>query len=244
MRAGAISLLLCFSSSFALAAPGFKPSHDPNVFMLKGRTSGATAFLLDTPTLGKVLLTQVHVIKNLGSNLTLRWGEELGPFYRVVRRDADSFKLAFRPEVIWKSDELDIVVMRAPSDLLAACQCTGLNAKSYQSGPARLLGYPITGRRIFPKTGQFLSMVGELFGHVSQQQSQGKTWQEEAEYLADMDVLPGSSGGPILDQEGDVIGIIHTSKTWYGIGYQYRNPSLNFVPIEDVFRQMSEDGIR
>jgi hypothetical protein len=244
MKGGAISLWLYLSSSLALAAPGFKPSYDPNVFMLKGKTSGATAFLLDDPTLGKVLLTQVHVVDSLGSDLTLRWGEELGPFYQVVRRDEGSFRLAFRPEVIWKSDELDVVIMRAPDDLLVACRCSGLNAKPYQSGPARLLGYPITGRRIFPRTGRFLSMLGELLGHVSQQQSQGKVWREEAEYLADMDVLPGSSGGPILDQAGDVIGIIHTSKTWYGIGYRYRNPSLNFVPIEDVFRQMSENVTR
>jgi len=56
-----------------------------------------------------------------------------------------------------------------------------------------------------------------------------------------MDSISGNSGGAIL-QEGKVIGILHLLKTWKGEGYRYKNPSLNFIPIETIFEELAKAG--
>jgi hypothetical protein len=58
--------------------------------------------------------------------------------------------------------------------------------------------------------------------------------------VAEIDCLPGNSGSSIFDEEGNVIGMLHLLKSWYGEGYKYKVPSINLLPIEYLIEKYEE----
>ncbi|OFZ31046.1 MAG: hypothetical protein A2622_00115 [Bdellovibrionales bacterium RIFCSPHIGHO2_01_FULL_40_29] len=230
--------VLFFTSYLAQAIEGFQPSSNRNVVMLKASRSGGTAFIFDHSVHGKILITQKHVLELSPDSLNLQWGHEVGPFFRLNKMEESAYQIEFTPQVIWQDNDLDVAVLKIPEGLLEKCVCTGLKQGSFSEGSATLIGYPIVQRRIWPQTSNWVWMWRELWGRVQQQVSTGKVWKSGDEYLGDIDSISGNSGGPII-QEDKVIGIIHLLKTWKGEGYRYKNPSLNFIPIETIIAALS-----
>lgn len=222
------------------ASEGFQPSRERNVVMLKSQTSGGTAFIFRDSLGEPLIITQQHVIEG-HEFMILQWGHNVGPLFRLeaVENGAYQFPLSIRP--IWQDSALDVAILKAPEELLQRCECNGLEGALFRTGPATLIGYPIVQRRIWPSTSDWLWKWRELWGDVTQQVSVGSVWKEGEEYLGDMDSISGNSGGPVL-QDGKVIGVIHLLKTWKGEGYRYKNPSLNFIPLETVFAEFSKSG--
>lgn len=221
-----ILLSLLFSLSLpgsSSAAEGFRASAEKNVMMLKGRFNGATAFLLKTSTHGQVLVTQKHVLDP--GDLTIQRGNAVGLLFRLKVVEPGAFQRAFVPEKIWESPELDLTVLKPAFDLTALCKCEGLLPSSFTSGPASLVGYPITELRIYPRTSRLFSLWRQLGQDVRQQRSEGAVYAEENGFFGDMDALPGNSGGPILDRNGNVMGIIHAQMAKEEEGYRYKSPS-------------------
>lgn len=219
---------------------GFQSSRERNVVMLKSRTSGGTAFIFRDSSRGPLIITQQHVIEGHES-VILQWGHKVGALFQLqaVENGAYQFPLPIQP--LWQDPALDVAILEAPKEFLARCECAGLEGASFRPGPATLIGYPIVERRIWPSTSNWLWMWRELWGNVIQQVSVGSVWKEGEEYLGDMDSISGNSGGPVLQDE-KVIGVIHLLKTWKGEGYRYKNPSLNFVPMEIVLAELSKAG--
>lgn len=237
-------LVLLFTLFFSVSAhtgEGFYPSEERNVVMLKGSTSGGTAFIMNGPTKEKVLVTQLHVIEGHKKPLTIQWGYEVGPFFRLKQIHSEAFQFDYTAEIIWSDRELDIAVLKMPKQLLQLCKCTGFDSGDFVEGPSSLIGYPILERRIWPQTNSFVWMWKELWGHVQQKTSHGKVWKSQEEYLGDIDALSGNSGGPLI-QNGKAIGVIHMLKTWKGEGYRYKNPSLNFIPIQAVTEALKKQN--
>jgi hypothetical protein len=222
----------------ALAQEGFVPSSNPSVFMLKGRTSGGTVFYARLPKHGPVLVTQVHVLENLGPKSKLYGGYKFGPFFRVKSRAPGAFSIPLDQQIIWKDDVLDIAILSPPSDIETFCHCQPLEISQFKPGPAFLIGYPVTGRRTYPRTGRFWTRLGELFGSVEQMTSAGTMWQIGDEVVGDIDALSGNSGGPVLDSDGHVVGVIYTLKTSYNIGYRYMTPNIAITPIDKILEKM------
>lgn len=231
-------ILIFFATIPSFAVEGFQPSHERNVVMLKSRTSGGTAFVFRDPSRGLLIVTQAHVIEGHNS-MILQWGHKVGSLFQLQAVDTGAYQFPFDIQPVWQDSGLDVAVLRAPDELLRRCECSGLELALFGSGPASLVGYPITERRIWPSTSKWLWMWKELWGNVVQQMSVGNVWKEGEEYLGDMDSISGNSGGPVL-QNGKVIGIIHLLKTWKGEGYRYKNPSLNFIPMEVIVAELSK----
>ncbi len=229
-----IAIAFLLSGPPAFSAEGFIKSSERNVLMIKGLTVGATGFLLNTPSHGLVLISQVHVIEGLFKPLHIQWGYEVGKFYISKQVEPDAFSFSFSPEIIWKDEKLDVVVMRVPEDVKEACKCTGLDFEPYHDGEGTLIGYPIVARRVYPKTGKFAVGIAELFGHVEQMKSVGRLWKDGEKLFGDMDVISGNSGGPILSDSGKVMALLRTMRLWYGEGYRYQNPSLEFNSIDSI----------
>lgn len=221
----------------AFASEGFEPSKNPNVFYIKGQTSGATAFLANLPRVGIVLISQVHVLQAVMPKPKLYWNYKSGPFFIALPAGQDSFEIDTTLQSIWKDDALDVVILKAPNELLEKCNCSGFDIAQYHEGPISLIGYPIRGRRTYPITGDLWWQIGELFGYVEQMESSGMIWEENDELLSDADALPGNSGGPVLDINGDVIGIIYRLKSWKGIGYQYLSPHISIISFDAILNK-------
>lgn len=235
-----LTLLFCFTFSLStFAAEGFQPSHERNVVMLKSRTSGGTAFVLRSSSDELLLITQAHVIEGHKS-MSLQWGHRVASLFRLEAIEPDAYQFTMNIEPIWQDLKLDVAVLKAPNELIDHCQCKGFESAAFQEGAASLVGYPIVARRIWPSTSNWLWMWREIWASVVQQESLGSVWTDGQEYLGDMDSISGNSGGPII-QDGKVIGVIHLLKTWKGEGYRYKNPSLNFVPIEAILSEISKE---
>jgi len=235
-----IAIILIFVPFLSHAKEGFTPIQDNNVFLIKGATSGATIFLVNLPDRGKVLMTQIHVLDELGQNTKLYSGIKFGWFFREESKASNAFELSFKQEIIWKRDDLDVAILKAPDELIQKCNCLGFEIASYKDGEASLIGYPIIGRRTYPKAGKFWTRLGEVFGSVEEMESSGNVWKEESRILSDIDALSGNSGSPILNEDKKIIGIIHKMKTWYGIGYRYLNPHIEVTSIDEVLEALEK----
>ncbi|MBI3018807.1 MAG: trypsin-like peptidase domain-containing protein [Deltaproteobacteria bacterium] len=235
-----IALVLVLFPSLIQAKEGFTPIQDSNVFLIKGATSGATIFLVNLPNRGKVLMTQVHVLEALGQNTKLFHGIKFGWFFKEENKNNNALELPFKQEIIWKNDELDVAILKVPDELIAKSNSLGLEIAPYKGGEASLIGYPIIGKRTYPKVGKFWTRLGEFFGSVEQMESSGNVWKEGDHILSDIDALSGNSGGPILNEDKKVIGIIHKMKTWHGIGYRYLNPHIEVTSIDEVLKALEK----
>lgn len=251
------TLMLLFSLTFigiAYADQGFKPSEDKNIFYLIGDQSlkgidrsrypfpndmqmitfGATAFAVNFPGLGKVLMTQVHVLDAVKLNTRLCWGVENGPFYKIQNISPEAFCIKFDGKIIWKSEDLDLAILTFPHDLVANHLITGLSIDNFTPGKAQVLGYPIIGRRTYPEVSISSMVLGEVHGRVRQMRSVGNVWYDETGIVGDIDMLPGNSGGPVVNEKNNVIGIAKKMRTWAGRGYEYLNPHLEVLPMEEI----------
>jgi len=221
----------------------FQSSDFNNVFNLRGQINGATASLVNLPDGQQVLTTQVHVLESFAKYplLKLTWRKFYGWNFQEWLSHPGAFEINFVPKVLWQDDDLDVAFLEVPAGLLEACKCTGLQTRNYHEGPAFMVGYPQTGMRTYPLVGQPWKKWGTLLGTVEQEKSTGKTWIMGEEFVADIDGLPGNSGSSIMDSDGKVIGMLHLLKSWYGEGYEYKVPSVNLSPIEQILQQYEED---
>jgi hypothetical protein len=239
MNSLVILFFILFSATTSFAAEGYSPSHEKNVVMLRGNTNGGTAFILNDPTWEQVLVTQEHVLEVTGDSPTLQWGHVVGPLFQLHQEEAEAYEFVFQADAIWRDKELDVAILKMPEDLKNHCNCNGLDPAVPVDGSASLIGYPITERRIWPRTSGIVRAWKEFWGKVRQQVSIGKIWRTPDEYLGDMDAISGNSGGPIIQNE-KVVGTLHLLKTWKGVGYRYENPSLNFLPISVIIDKLRE----
>jgi hypothetical protein len=59
-----------------------------------------------------------------------------------------------------------------------------------------------------------------------------------------MDVISGNSGGPLLSPSGKVVAVLRTMRLWYGEGYRYKNPSLEFTPIDKILSGLGRANMK
>lgn len=125
-------------------------------------------------------------------------------------------------EVVAFNKDLDIAVLRvkdpagAPLELDIQKQAPG--------GAAVVLGYP--------NGGPFMASparIVEIFTAVGRD-IYGEAPIERDVYALRADIKPGNSGGPVLDEDGDVIGVIFARSTEYdGVGYAVLSDEVDDV---------------
>lgn len=219
------------------AIEGFEDSSNPNIFSIGNSLSFGTASLIRLPSNQLVLATQAHVWQDLSDqpSVGLFGHKSRGPFFITHSQSSDSWEMNIFPEVLWQDDDLDMVFFKVPEGLLALCKCLGLSVANQLSEDVFVVGYPSLGRRVFPLKHRLFGSFKSLFSIVKQRISKGHLWQDNQVYYSDADALPGNSGSPILNPNGEVVGMLKILKTWYGVGYRYSNPSIEVTPFNKIY---------
>lgn len=117
-----------------------------------------------------------------------------------------------RAQVIWFDPDLDMAVLKATN--LAGSPLVLQPEPAKNSTPAAVLGYP-GGGNLTPNPAIVLNSFRAIGRNIY---NQGKT--ERAVYSVKADIQPGNSGGPLINSEGAVIGLIFAESTTYdNVGY-------------------------
>lgn len=124
-----------------------------------------------------------------------------------------------RSTVVWFNANLDVAVLRVNG--LTAASLTFANMAADDGLPIAVLGYP-GGGPFTAKPGavldQFLASGRSIYGRESASRDV---------YEIKADIIPGNSGGPIVDQSGAVIGMVFAESTSYKhVGYALTSPSI------------------
>jgi S1-C subfamily serine protease len=117
-----------------------------------------------------------------------------------------------RATVIWFDPELDFAVLRVGN--LAGPKLLIASSQAPAGTPAAVLGYPGGG----PFTAGQASVLDEFMATGRDIYGQGTTNRNVYEIHAD--VRPGNSGGPLVNQDGSVIGVVFAqSSSYQNVGY-------------------------
>lgn len=237
-----ITLTICtVFTTVVHAGEGFIPNYDSNTFSIRKQEVGATAFLVRLPSIGLVLMTQVHVLDAVGKQAFLARGMQYGPRQSKVAKEENAFEFPFVQEALWQDDNLDVAILKAPPGLTDICGCQGYEIAELKVGERiSLIGYPMQKSRVYPDVSKEAIRAGREASIIEQVVSVGATWIEMEKVVSDADCLSGNSGGPALNDLGQVVGIIHKMKTWYGIGYKYVSPASEITPIQVVLDRMKK----
>lgn len=121
--------------------------------------------------------------------------------------------------VIWFNDDLDLAILRT-SDLAGApLELSGDIADA--GTPAAVLGYPGGG-----------GFVANPAAVLNDYQARGRDIYDESItvrhiYEVQADIVPGNSGGPLINAEGQVIGVVFAQSTTYEhVGYALTSPQV------------------
>jgi S1-C subfamily serine protease len=115
-------------------------------------------------------------------------------------------------EVIWFDPNLDLAVLRTTD--LAGKPLTMLSNPASSGSPGAALGYP-GGGDFTAKPATVLDTFNAIGRNIY---NQGET--ERGVYSIKADIRPGNSGGPLINKDGSVIGIVFAESTTYNqVGY-------------------------
>lgn len=155
-----------------------------------GGVSNGSGFVADT----NLVITNAHVVAGVKNPYVL-----------------DS-KGKHAAQVIWFDSSLDVAILRAND--LAGAPLDILPDNVANGSPAAVLGYPGGGDFAAHPAGvidSFIAVGRDIY-------NQGETRREV--YSLKADIVPGNSGGPLIDRDGNVIGLIFAESTTYpDVGY-------------------------
>lgn len=132
--------------------------------------------------------------------------------------------------VIWFDPNLDIAVLKTSK--LDGQPLSMLGNVAANNTPAAVLGYPGGG----DFTANPATILEAFKARGRNIYNQGET--EREVYSIKADVKPGNSGGPLVDKDGNVIGIVFAESTSYDqVGY-----ALTMDQVIDIFNQAKDHG--
>lgn len=185
-----------------------------SVLQLKKETNYGTGFVLEYNN-QKYILTNKHICQD-GEEIV--FSENLGQmFFWVVPHYREEMDLYWNQEkvgtekVLKISEEEDLCLLnysgsKTPFKLS--------DSKLEVMDPVMVLGYPK-----FMKCGEPLVME---FGHYQGDFRQG----DEVIHMSSARVLPGNSGSPLLNESGEVVGIV--------FAYFATNQFSSFIPLDKI----------
>jgi S1-C subfamily serine protease len=209
-----LGLALIVLANTAVAAPPVlgSPSaaSQENVFMVKvptGEQSGGTGFLLNHPDYGKVIVTNRHVCEALDEvNLThlLEQGVEI--------------HVAFTRA---KSDLTDLCLIKPPLEVIGTREGLKLAARDAKPGEGVIVdGHPYL-RPLTRYTGR---LVNTLVQPYDLEEIPPTKFMRMGR-LSFM-VFPGNSGSPVLNEAGEVVGVVFAMEGWTRNGL--------YIPLLDL----------
>lgn len=195
----------------------------PSVVKLEGRGCGGivegSGYVARKDSEGGVVVTNAHVIAGVA---------------RPTVIDANGRHAA---TAIWFDTNLDMAVLRVDGrvDDREDGQRDGLAGSPLSSGAAQLPAGTASAVLGYPGGGSFRANASTILDQFTANgrdiYDQNRTNRNIYELKAD--IIPGNSGGPLIDAKGDVIGLIFAESTTYDqIGY-----ALTMGPVNDGLEQ-------
>lgn len=175
----------------------------PSVVKIEGRGCGGIVEGSGFVAADGVVVTNAHVVAGVANP-------------KVIDANGEHDARA-----IWFDPDLDMAVLR--TDGLAGEPLKIDTAIAYQGTPGAALGYPGGGGfKVSPATvlDQFTAVGRDIYGSGTTRRSV---------YEVKADIIPGNSGGPLIDSQGEVIGLVFAQSTSYDqIGY-----TITSKPVAD-----------
>jgi S1-C subfamily serine protease len=173
----------------------------PSVVKLEGRGCGGiidgSGFVIDE----NLVITNAHVIAGLDAP-------------RIVDDNGNH-----ATEVIWFNPSLDVAILRSRN--LAGQPLKIIKNAVPPNTPAVVLGYPGGGDFVARPA----SVTARFSAHGLDIYNRSSTIRDVYELSAD--IVPGNSGGPVIGQDGQVLGMIFAeSATYENIGYALTSPQI------------------
>lgn len=217
IRPSRVAALCAASMIFIGACSPPSPNQPPNFVEAIGRTSPAIVAIGDEQGLhgsgfrlanSRLIVTAAHVVKPLHSKPVITWNEKQWPA-RIIRVDA----------------EMDLALLELETD-------------------APMPGLTLSMRAVPPRAGEWIIVLGCPFG-ARATATVGIVSAEPGAVLEpaalrtllqlNAAVNPGNSGGPVMNLEGQVIGVANaTIPGGYGLGFAIPVSELsNFLAEKD-----------
>lgn len=175
----------------------------PSVVKIEGRGCGGIVEGSGFVAADGVVVTNAHVVAGVANP-------------KVIDANGEHDARA-----IWFDPDLDMAVLR--TDGLAGEPLKIDTAVADQGTPGAALGYPGGGGfKVSPATilDQFTAVGRDIYGSGTTRRSV---------YEVKADIIPGNSGGPLIDSQGEVIGLVFAQSTSYKqIGY-----TITSKPVAD-----------
>lgn len=123
--------------------------------------------------------------------------------------------------VIWFDPNLDFAILRVSNLAGSPLNLSNRDVASIGT-PTAILGYP--------GGGEFAAKAGAILDHftASGRNIYGKANTNRAVYEVQADIIPGNSGGPMVGQDGSVLGVVFAESTSYDhVGYALTAQSIS-----------------
>jgi S1-C subfamily serine protease len=156
----------------------------------------------------------------VGANIVATNAHVIAGIHNPVVKDANGIHTA---TPIWFDPDLDFAVLRVSN--LAGEPLVFNTSHVADNTPAAVLGYPGGGGFVAEPA----SVLDEFTANGRNIYNQGRTERQIYEIAAN--IIPGNSGGPVVDKEGGVIAIVFAESTSYDhVGYAL----TPWQPIEEI----------
>jgi serine protease Do len=180
----------------ALSASQIYARSVPAIVLIKTPLSGGTGFCIASPG---YILTNAHVV---GGEKPV----EVHPFNYVDQKPVQL--PSQNGQVVYRSDEADVAVVRLrnPPETMKPLPVASFDAKA--GAAVYAIGNPAMGGDVLEQT-----LSQGIVSHV-QRQLQGNPYLQHTAA-----VNPGNSGGPLLDEKGQVVGVVTLKAHLQDVGF-------------------------
>ncbi len=178
------------------------------------KRSSGSAFCVDETGL---FLTNAHVVKDVGKGKTVR----------LVVEPGEKAQQILTAEVVMRNEESDLALLKIREKAKIPAFELGVSSELFETMPVYAFGFPF---------GRILSFEESKFPAISVNSGRITSLRKKNGELElvqiDAELNPGNSGGPVLNESGQVIGIVQSGLMGTGVNFA--------IPVDKARKFLSQ----